>query len=298
MLRGERKLMKGIILAGGSGTRLYPITKAISKQIIPVYDKPMIYYPLSVHMLSGIQDILIISTPRDIVIFKELLGDGSHLGLNISYEVQAEPNGLAEAFIIGEKFIGNDSVSLILGDNIFYGQSFGRILEEAASLQRGATIFGYYVKNPEAYGVIEYDEYGKVLSIEEKPSKPKSHYAVPGLYFYDNKVVDIAKNIKPSARGELEITDVNNEYLLLGELNVKLLGRGMAWMDTGTHDNLLEAGNFVEAIQKRQGLYIACLEEIAFKKNFIGRSELLKLADPLMKTEYGNYLVNVAEGLL
>lgn len=290
--------MKGIILAGGSGTRLYPITKAISKQIIPVYDKPMIYYPLSVHMLSGIQDILIISTPRDIVIFKELLGDGSHLGLNISYEVQAEPNGLAEAFIIGEKFIGNDSVSLILGDNIFYGQSFGRILEEAASLQRGATIFGYYVKNPEAYGVIEYDEYGKVLSIEEKPSKPKSHYAVPGLYFYDNKVVDIAKNIKPSARGELEITDVNNEYLLLGELNVKLLGRGMAWMDTGTHDNLLEAGNFVEAIQKRQGLYIACLEEIAFKKNFIGRSELLKLADPLMKTEYGNYLVNVAEGLL
>lgn len=290
--------MKGIILAGGSGTRLYPITKAISKQIIPVYDKPMIYYPLSVHMLAGIRDILIISTPRDIVLFQELLGDGSHLGLNLSYAIQNEPKGLAEAFLIGEKFIGNDKVSLILGDNIFYGQSFGKILEEAASLEQGATIFGYYVRNPEAYGVIEYDENGKVLSIEEKPKIPKSHYAVPGLYFYDNRIVDIAKSIKPSARGELEITDVNSHYLSLGDLNVKLLGRGMAWMDTGTHDTLLEAGNFVEAIQKRQGLYIACLEEIAFKKRFISKTDLISLADPLLKTEYGKYLLNVAEGNL
>jgi len=288
--------MKGIILAGGSGTRLYPITKAISKQIVPVYDKPMIYYPLSVLMLSGIQEILIISTPRDVIIFKELFGNGSQLGLNITYAVQEAPNGLAEAFIIGEKFIGNDSVSLILGDNIFYGQSFGRVLEEASQMQSGATIFGYYVKNPEAYGVIEHDGHGKVLSIEEKPKIPKSHYAVPGLYFYDNKVIDIAKSIEPSARGELEITEVNNQYLLLGELNVKFLGRGMAWMDTGTHDTMLEASNFVEAVQKRQGLYIACIEEIAFKKKYITRDELLKLANPLLKSDYGNYLVQVAEG--
>ncbi|URN95433.1 MAG: glucose-1-phosphate thymidylyltransferase RfbA [Candidatus Pristimantibacillus lignocellulolyticus] len=290
--------MKGIILAGGSGTRLYPITKAISKQIIPVYDKPMIYYPLSVLMLAGIREILIISTPRDIVVFKELFSSGIHLGLEISYAIQESPNGLAEAFIIGEKFIGNDTVSLILGDNIFYGQSFGRVLTEAAQLQKGATIFGYYVKNPQAYGVIEYNEAGKVLSIEEKPSVPKSHYAVPGLYFYDNQVVDIAKNIEPSARGELEITEVNNQYLLRDELNVKLFGRGMAWMDTGTHDTMLEASNFVEAIQKRQGLYIACIEEIAFKKNYITKDELLKLADPFLKSDYGTYLTNVAEGIV
>ncbi|MCU6793456.1 glucose-1-phosphate thymidylyltransferase RfbA [Paenibacillus sp. WQ 127069] len=287
--------MKGIILAGGSGTRLYPVTKAISKQIIPVYDKPMIYYPLSVLMLAGIKEILIISTPRDIKVFEELFGDGSFLGLNISYAVQALPNGLAEAFIIGEKFIGDDTVSLILGDNIFYGQSFGRVLKEAADLTDGATIFGYFVKNPQDYGVIDYNSSGKVLSIEEKPVKPKSHYAVPGLYFYDKEVVDIAKSIKPSARGELEITEVNNEYLIRGKLNVKLLGRGMAWMDTGTHDMMLEAGNFVEAVQKRQGLYIACIEEIAYKQNYITKKQLLELAKPLLKSEYGKYLVQVAE---
>ncbi|MEK5490576.1 glucose-1-phosphate thymidylyltransferase RfbA [Paenibacillus sp. FSL R7-0297] len=290
--------MKGIILAGGSGTRLYPLTIAISKQIIPVYDKPMIYYPMSVLMLAGIQEILIISTPRDIKGFKELFGDGSHLGLQISYAIQDEPRGLAEAFIIGEEFIGGEPVSLILGDNIFYGQSFGKFLKEAAEIQTGGTIFGYFVKNPEAYGVIESDEKGKVISIEEKPLNPKSNYAVPGLYFYDNQVVEIAKGIKPSARGELEITEINNEYLRRGMLNVKLLGRGMAWMDTGTHDAMLEASNFVEAIQKRQGLYVACLEEIAFKKKYISKDQLLTLAKPLLKTDYGKYLVQVAEDFI
>jgi len=288
--------MKGIILAGGSGTRLYPITKAISKQIIPVYDKPMIYYPMSVLMLAGIKDILIISTPRDITLFEELFGDGSYLGLNLSYAVQEAPNGLAEAFIIGEQFIGADSVALVLGDNIFYGQSFSRTLEEAAVVTDCATIFGYYVSNPQAYGVVEFAPDGKVISIEEKPKTPKSNYAVPGLYFYDNDVVDIAKNIKPSARGEIEITEVNNEYLRRGKLNVKLLGRGLAWLDTGTHDSMLEASNYVETVQKRQGLYIACLEEIAYKKGYIDKNQLLELAKMLMKSEYGIYLMKIAEG--
>jgi len=288
--------MKGIILAGGSGTRLYPVTKAISKQIIPVYDKPMIYYPMSVLMLAGIKEILIISTPRDIGLFEELFGDGSHLGLNLTYAIQEAPNGLAEAFIIGEEFIGKDSVALVLGDNIFYGQSFGKILEEAANTTDCATIFGYYVSNPEAYGVVEFDSEGRVISIEEKPKEPKSHYAVPGLYFYDNNVVSIAKNIKPSARGELEITEVNNEYLRRGKLNVKLLGRGMAWLDTGTHNTMLEASNFVETVQKRQGLYIACLEEIAYKKGYISREQLIELAQMLKRSDYGNYLLKIAEG--
>lgn len=288
--------MKGIILAGGSGTRLYPITKAISKQIIPVYDKPMIYYPMSVLMLAGIKDILIISTPRDIGLFEELFGDGSYLGLNLSYAVQYAPNGLAEAFIIGEKFIENDSVALVLGDNIFYGQSFGKILEEAANTTECATIFGYYVSNPEAYGVVEFNSEGKVISIEEKPKVPKSHYAVPGLYFYNNDVVNIAQNIKPSARGELEITEVNNEYLRRGKLNVKLFGRGMAWLDTGTHNTMLEASNFVETVQKRQGLYIACLEEIAYKRGYINREQLIELARILNKSDYGEYLLKIAEG--
>lgn len=288
--------MKGIILAGGSGTRLYPITKAISKQIIPVYDKPMIYYPMSVLMLAGIKDILIISTPRDIGLFEELFGNGSYLGLNLSYAVQYAPNGLAEAFIIGEEFIGRDSVALVLGDNIFYGQSFGKILEEAASAADCATIFGYYVSNPEVYGVVEFNSEGKVISIEEKPKVPKSHYAVPGLYFYDNDVVEIAKSIKPSARGELEITEVNNEYLKRGKLNIKLFGRGMAWLDTGTHNTMLEASNFVETVQKRQGLYIACLEEIAYKKGYISREQLIELANMLIKSDYGSYLLKIAEG--
>lgn len=289
--------MKGIILAGGSGTRLYPITKSVSKQILPIYDKPMIYYPLSVLMLSGIKDILVISTKRDLPDFQELLKDGSELGLNIQYAVQEKPNGLAEAFIIGKKFIGNDNVSLILGDNIFYGRSFSRTLQEAVEELNGATIYGVYVKNPKEYGVVEFDNNDNVLSIEEKPDKPKSNYAVPGLYFYDNNVVEIAKNIKPSKRGELEITSVNNEYLKQGKLKVKLLGRGMAWLDTGNHDSLLEASNFVATIQKRQGLYIACIEEIAYNMGYINSEQLLKLAKPMLKTAYGKYLEDIAKGL-
>ncbi|MBP5600690.1 MAG: glucose-1-phosphate thymidylyltransferase RfbA [Lachnospiraceae bacterium] len=292
--------MKGIILAGGSGTRLYPLTKAISKQIMPVYDKPMIYYPLSTLMLAGIKDVLIISTPRDLPVFKELFGDGSQLGMSFSYAVQEYPRGLADAFIIGDKFIGNDACALVLGDNIFYGQSFTKVLKEAADRtesQPGATIFGYYVRDPREYGVVEFDENGKAISIEEKPEKPKSNYAVPGLYFYDNDVVDIAKNVKPSARGEIEITSINNEYLNRGTLFVETMGRGFSWLDTGNHDALLDAANFVETIQKRQGLYVSCIEEIAFKKGFIGKDELLKLAEPLMKTAYGKYLTEVANGL-
>lgn len=289
--------MKGIILAGGSGTRLYPLTKAISKQILPVYDKPMIYYPLSILMLSGIREILIISTPRDLPVFKELLGTGEQLGLKLSYEIQESPRGLADAFIVGETFIGKDSVALILGDNIFYGQSFSKILRTVAERKTGATIFGYYVRDPREYGVVEFDEKGKALSIEEKPEHPKSNYAVPGLYFYDNDVIEIAKNVKPSARGEIEITSVNNEYLKRGTLHVETLGRGFAWLDTGNHDALLDAADFVAAFQKRQGLYISCIEEIAYRKGFIGREQLIALAQPLLKTEYGKYLMEVAQGL-
>lgn len=287
--------MKGIILAGGSGTRLYPVTKAMSKQMVPIYDKPMIYYPMSVLMLAGIKDILIISTPRDIVNFKELFRDGSDFGLNIEYAIQEAPNGLAEAFIIGEEFIGDDNVALILGDNIFYGQSFTSHLRAAANLENGAYVFGYYVQNPKAFGVVEFDETGKVISLEEKPEKPKSKYAVPGLYFYDNSVVEKAKGLKPSPRGELEITDLNKLYMEEETLKVQLLGRGMAWLDTGTHASMLQASNFVEAVQSTQGTYIACLEEIAYKQGWISKEQVKELAKPLIKSGYGQYLMDIIE---
>lgn len=292
--------MKGIILAGGSGTRLYPLTKVTSKQLLPIYDKPMIYYPMSVLMNAGIRDILIISTPQDTPRFENLLGDGHQFGVNLTYAVQPSPDGLAQAFIIGEEFIGNDTVAMVLGDNIFAGHGLKKRLQAAvenAESGKGATVFGYYVDDPERFGIVEFDKNGKAISIEEKPEHPKSNYAVPGLYFYDNDVVEIAKNVKPSARGEIEITSVNNAYLERGDLSVETLGRGFAWLDTGNHDMLLAAADFVSAIQKRQGLYVSCIEEIAYKRGFIDKEQLLKLAEPLLKTDYGKYLVEVAEGL-
>ena len=287
--------MKGIILAGGSGTRLYPITKVVSKQLLPIYDKPMIYYPLSTLMLAGIRDILIISTVHDLPNFQKLLGDGSDYGIQLTYAVQDAPNGLAEAFIIGERFVGKDNVALILGDNIFHARNFSSVLKEAANLESGAVVFGYPVKNPKQFGIVEFDKDGKVLSIEEKPENPKSNFAVPGLYFYDNKVIEIAKNVKPSARGEVEITAVNNEYLRRGELKVRELGRGVAWLDTGTYDGMKEATDFVAIMQKRQGYYVSSIEEIAYRRGYINKQQLYRLAEPLRKTEYGQYLLRVPE---